>query len=313
MASSDMIIGAEININQGNVNSTLNEGSVTATNEEMLETLRQILQEMKRSGDTQKDALGLAKTGILGAVTTLGADWGAAIMSSIGNKVAGAFNQAEVTKRADLANYSYESLFVDGEKKVAKIDKSTGKILDYLTIEEAQRLGILDSTGEIYQFAQEQVGYWDKATENSKDVNDNISIMSSETDAINSRLSTIHDELDKFTIGGLVISPIEGGKAGDGITLFNPKGTGSGGTVQQGGQGGTAWSGGLVNQSSNYNVADMQKITQGIQNDVAMSLSNQVAQNNVKEASKINTLQTFGKTVSNAYNAAKKLVGKLIG
>lgn len=153
-----------------NINVKRNGGSVNMQSDESINVLRSILEELRKGNRTQYVAgrkvesgfgvsdmvAGVSGGGILSRlIAALGTAGGTAAGVGVGGTIAagagllGGFGLGD-TISGGLSSTSYASVLTQsGEKGVAQIDKKTGEIVDILTQQEAEQMGILDEQGNV--------------------------------------------------------------------------------------------------------------------------------------------------------------------
>ena len=179
----NQIVGS-ISINTGGI-----QGDI-AGGESPNDILKNILEELKasRQGEEKQSKLGLS--GLLGGkgggfltgviATTLATagivtgidqiqEGNNPLVNKVINDILGAIGSGNKT--------TFEKVFFGDEEKVLEIDEQTGKILRYLTIEEAKREGILTSTGDIKENLDTQNSIFDKITRDLPKVRGSVELI----------------------------------------------------------------------------------------------------------------------------------------
>ena len=166
---------ASITLNSGtSINTDNSFGNIKGSNEEQTEILKQILATMRKNNDTQENFLNLSKTGLIGAAMALGNDWVSTILSGAGKAVTSGIASTAAYEQNNGSTMGYEEVFINGKKQFLQIDKTTGKIIDTLNVQEANQRGILDETGHIYDNLKLSDDIWNSMKKGWTDMNGNV-------------------------------------------------------------------------------------------------------------------------------------------
>lgn len=158
-----MVVGASIT-----VNNSRNEGSIgSGGSSEDTKILKQILAQLKEMNKQTMVADRKASSGFGGAagtrgilsqllslvgVTAVGA--AASAVGSVGAVLPGSTSLAQGRRNQGVSYTKYQG--EDGQQMIAQIENKTGDILDLMTLEEAQRKGIVDEAGRIAEWLVNQ-------------------------------------------------------------------------------------------------------------------------------------------------------------
>ena len=185
-----MVATATIKVNNKANGGKLNNGG---NDKEVVDELKKLNKAQQQNNNSLSALAGLGKIGaVLGALGITGA--GNMLIAGAGNTI---FNQdpsgktpidgiqSLLNRNKFGSDYSYEEVSIEGVgDKVAKVDEKTGKIVELLSREEAERLGILDKTGDIKEGLTVQNETFKTQTAGLKDINNSIMLSTDEVKSI---------------------------------------------------------------------------------------------------------------------------------